>query len=183
VLKTTRVANPARQQCVSSAHVRMGNRATVFGCIVRALGIARGAMWVRVRNPLVETRPRVWAAVVAVVGFMICSCVPRHSTTSRPDPIVWAVENVPVGTQRGAALNLLADALCHVECPQFDGEVHDLFFYKACDFDRGTVVIVGSRPVSDTLQVYQVGRRDRNALHHWYDACLAESPPQAPSDG
>ena len=138
-------------------------------------------MWLRVRNPSEEWAVGVRLVIGVVVGLMLSACGAQYRSTPRPDPIAWAVEMVPVGTSRSDAIDLLADALCHVECPQLRGEVHDLFFYRICDVDRGTVVIVGSRPVSDTLRVYKVGRRDRNALHHWYDTCLAGKLPSGDS--
>lgn len=87
------------------------------------------------------------------------------------------MEKIPVGTQRSEAISLLDDAECHVECWRPSGAVEDLFFYGACNPDSGTVVIVGSEPVSDTMQVYQIGTFEDYALHVWYDWCLEEQLP------
>lgn len=96
------------------------------------------------------------------------------------DPVNRAIEEIPIGTPRLEALELLRDLVdfeCHIECWRPNGEVEDLFFYGECNPDSGTVIIVGSELVSDTLHVYQVGTFEDYALHAAYDWCLEVQLP------
>lgn len=116
---------------------------------------------------------RTAALLVGLMGMgVICfSCTPPH------DPVDRAMEEIPIGTQRSEAIRLLDDAKCHLECWRPSGAVEDLFFYETCNPDSGTVVIVGSEPISGTMQVYQIGTFEDYALHVWYDWCLEEQLP------
>lgn len=120
-----------------------------------------------------KTVLRTVVLLVGLIGMgVMCS-----SRTPSYDPVNRAMEKIPIGTRRLEAIRLLDDAECHLECWRPSGAVEDLFFYGACNPDSGTVVIVGSEPVSDTMQVYQIGTFEDYALHVWYDWCLEEQLP------
>lgn len=123
-------------------------------------------------------RTRIVNLLISVIEigsvFFISSCSPPS------DPVDRAIEEIPAGTSRSEALQHVTDLVdieCHIECWGPNGGVEDLLFYGACNPDSGTVIIVGSELVSDTLEVYQVGTFENYALHAAYDWCLEEQLP------
>lgn len=88
-------------------------------------------------------------------------------------PLEEARQQVPSGTLRDAAINILSErAWYHQACPN-RVTVDDLFFFGSHKYDKAEVVIVNSEPVNGVFVVYQVGSFDEaNAWHAAYRDCL-----------
>ncbi len=110
---------------------------------------------------------------LAIPVIMVAIALLMLLGACQPHPLKRAREQVPIGTSREQAIEVLnQEAWYHQPCPNWS-TIDDLFFYTSRQFSKAQVVIVQSEPIDGVYVVYDIGTFDEpNAWRAAYRDCL-----------
>ena len=99
-------------------------------------------------------------------------CVVALLTACQPHPTERAAQQVPYGTPRDDAVEILSqEAWYHQPCRR-GVSIKDLFFYGSHRYDKADIVIVDSSPRDEGYEVVRISTFESYAWHTAYRDCI-----------